>query len=76
MPRRKLQGHIIVAEDQIVNLEVLKSFIFKLGLLENTIFCIDGQKAIDAAKNALDDALLRSGNEGKVKPVALMLLDF
>ena len=48
-----------------------------LGLIENTIFCIDGQKAIDMVKSELDEALLKNVLENrKVKPVSLILIDF
>ncbi len=42
-----MQGKIIVAEDQMINLEILRSYIERLGLLKDTIFCVDGQKALD-----------------------------
>ena len=59
-----------------MNLEILKSHIETLGLLEQTIFSINGQQAIDSAKNELDKALFNLGSELKKQPVTLMLIDF
>ncbi len=59
-----------------MNLEILKSHIETLGLLESTIFSINGQQAIDSAKNELDKALFNLGSELKKQPVTLMLIDF
>jgi hypothetical protein len=53
----EIQGKIIAAEDQMINIEILRGYIERLGLLKSTTFCIDGQKAIDLAKSLLDDAL-------------------
>jgi hypothetical protein len=41
----------------MINLEILRSYIERLGLLKDTIFCVDGQKAIDLVKNEIDCAL-------------------
>jgi hypothetical protein len=41
----------------MINIEILKGYIERLGLLKSTTFCIDGQKAIDISKSLLDDAL-------------------
>ena len=59
-----------------MNLEILKSHIETLGLLESTIFSINGQQAIDSAKNELDKALHKLGSELNKQPVTLMLIDF
>ncbi len=42
-PTLKFEGKIIVAEDQLINLEVIKSYTERLGILNFTDFCIDGQ---------------------------------
>jgi hypothetical protein len=55
---KKLEGKIIVADDQLINLEVIKSYTQIMGLFDLIMFCIDGQKAIDVAKKELDNALL------------------
>jgi CheY-like chemotaxis protein len=40
---------IIVAEDQIINMEVIKSKIREEGLLDRCEFCYNGQEAVDRA---------------------------
>ncbi len=48
-----------------------------MGLLPKTDCCVDGQEAINRAKNELDLALLNIVEANKkIKPVSLMLLDF
>ena len=59
-----------------MNLEVIKNLTKKLGILDSTTFCINGQQAIDVAKNELDKALLNHDQDQTIKPVPLMLLDF
>ena len=59
-----------------MNLEVIKNLIKKLGVLDFTKFCINGQQAIDVAKNEIDRALLNLDKDQTIKPVPLMLLDF
>ena len=69
-------GKIIVADDQLMNLEVIKGYTERLEIFSKTEFCIDGQKAIDMAKNVLDCALVNLEHGKKIKPVFLMLIDF
>ncbi len=59
-----------------MNLVVIKNLTKKLGILDSTTFCINGQQAIDVAKNELDKALLNHDQDQTIKPVPLMLLDF
>jgi hypothetical protein len=59
-----------------MNLEVIKNLTKKLGILDSTTFCINGQQAIDVAKNELDMALQNHDQDQTIKPVPLMLLDF
>ena len=73
---KKLEGKIIVADDQLINLEVVKGYTQIMGLFDLIEFCIDGQKAIDIAKKELDNALLNLEQGLTIKPVVLMLLDF
>jgi hypothetical protein len=47
-----------------------------MGIFDLIEFCIDGQKAIDYAKNQLDNALVNLKEEIAIKPIVLMLLDF
>jgi hypothetical protein len=35
-------GKIIVADDQLMNLEVIKGYTERLGIFSKTEFCIDG----------------------------------
>ena len=71
-----LEGKIIVADDQLINLEVVKGYTQIMGLFDLIEFCIDGQKAIDIAKKELDNALINLEQELTIKPVVLILLDF
>ena len=73
---KKLKGKIIVADDQLINLEVVKGYTQIMGLFDLIEFCIDGQKAIDIAKKELDNALINLEQGLTIKPVVLMLLDF
>ncbi len=38
----EFEGRLIVADDQLINLVVLKRHIEKIGLLTKTICCVDG----------------------------------
>ena len=62
---------IIVAEDQALNLHVLKNQLSKLDLLARTTFCTDGQEAINRVKTILDQK-----NFDVWQPISIMLLDF
>ena len=55
---------------------MIKNLTKKLGILDSTTFCINGQQAIDVAKNELDMALQNHDQDQTIKPVPLMLLDF
>ena len=57
-------------------MEILKSNIEKLGLINYTDFTFNGQEAIDKAKNELGLCLFNAGSNKKIKPITLMLLDF
>ena len=61
---------IIVAEDQLVNLQLIKSQITSLGLDSKTIFCTNGLAAYDAVVESL---LLAPLDE--VRPISFILLD-
>ena len=65
-------GRIIVAEDQHINLDILKTYMETLGILENCDFCVNGQIAIDRAKSLIDEASERGDLN---RPICLMLLD-
>lgn len=44
-----VKRNIIVAEDAIVNMEVLKSHLIQLNLDENAMYCYNGVDALEAA---------------------------
>ena len=54
-----------------MNLEVIKNLSKKLGILDSTTFCINGQQAIDVAKNELDKTLLNYDQNQAIKQVPL-----
>jgi hypothetical protein len=39
----KLDGPVIVADDQHINLEILKQMTLNLRVQDQTIFCVNGQ---------------------------------
>lgn len=57
MTRIILPGRIIVAEDQLINLDILQTYLSDLNLSQISNFCINGQQAIDLCKELLDKAL-------------------
>jgi CheY-like chemotaxis protein len=65
---------ILVAEDQAVNLEVIKQFFGTLGVT-NVTYCINGQLAIDACKRGLDEAVGQADAGSTVKPFSILILD-
>lgn len=72
-------GQIIVAEDQLINLEILESYVERLDLFEVSNFCINGQQAIDKCKELLDKAMHEYDElevDEVIRPTSLMLLDF
>ena len=48
---------IVVAEDQRINLDVLKGHLQEIGVYGDCAFCIDGQQTIDTCKEILDLAI-------------------
>ena len=54
-------GRVIVAEDQAINLHLLRDQFAELKLCDKTTFCRDGQEAIDSVF-----ALLTSREDGTV----------
>ena len=62
---------IIVAEDQAVNLHLIRNQITLLGLLSKTTFCKDGEEAI----NTVNSFLSKPPAEVE-QPITVMLLDF
>ena len=62
---------IIVAEDQALNLHLIRSQIDHFGLLAKTSLCTDGLQAIETVRNILE-------NPARIteQPITIMLLDF
>lgn len=54
---RSLITRILVAEDQLINIEVLKGQLTNLQLLENTSFYRNGQDLIDEVSRVLESDL-------------------
>ena len=54
-PRSTLERitKIIAADDQLINLEVLKYQMSEIGIADKCLYCIDGQAVIDKAKSVL-----------------------
>ena len=51
------EGKILVADDQHINIEILKQLTQTLGVEQQTTFCVNGQQAIDHVKNLVGGAL-------------------
>lgn len=62
-------GRILVAEDQLINIQVIKSQLAELGLINRTTFCTNGQEAVDEVARTL----VAPENE---RPISLVLTDF
>ena len=70
-------ARIVAADDQLINIEALKSHIEALGLVDTCDFCIDGQKTISKVQLILDDAIAaRDMNSYILQPLDFLLLDF
>ena len=63
-------GRIVVAEDQPINLQVIKNQIETLGLTSITEFCVDGQDTVERVQKILDE------DPQNECPVGLILTDF
>jgi CheY-like chemotaxis protein len=60
----------------LINIEVLKSQLTEIGVIEKCTFCHDGQSVIEKTKSLLD-VYIENCKAGKpALPVAFMLLDF
>jgi len=53
-PLRDSNGAIVVADDQAINLEVMKSSLKEFNLLKKCSFAINGQEAVDQVERAID----------------------
>lgn len=68
-------GKIIVAEDQLIIMQILKQHFKDLGLIEYCEFCTDGQMAINTVKRLIDEAVIEE-NVVDSNPISIMLVDF
>ena len=62
---------IIVADDQLINIQVIQGQMKELGYHHNCEYYYDGQAAIDGAKKLINNA-----DNDDEQPISLMLLDF
>lgn len=69
---------IIVAEDRLINMEVIKLQFRQLGVEQVCKFCFEGKDAFDTAIDILHKELLEATQEGLacIQPIKLMHLDF
>jgi hypothetical protein len=68
---------VVVADDQLINIEVIKSQVAELGLTSCCSFCINGQETIDTVKSIVELALANRKEETRsLTPVNFLLLDF
>lgn len=72
----QIQGKIIIAEDQRINLEALKMNFADMRLSHACFFTINGQQAIDEAKRVILEALAANPERLPIRPINTMLLDF
>lgn len=47
----------MVAEDKVINLEIIKQYLDKLGVTEQSTICVNGQEALDKCISLIDTAL-------------------
>ena len=68
----------MVADDQHINLEVLKQHMRAIGIEDKVVYFFNGQQVVDAVKRALTVSLLKNDKacEVTITPVSLLLLDF
>lgn len=72
-------GRIIVAEDQLINMQVIKQQLENLGdsVYDRCDFCHNGQEALEKATDCIKTAIQNSGSEQvQIQPISLVLLDF
>lgn len=60
----------MVAEDQIINLHLIKSQLAEFGVADQTIFCTNGTEAVEKIKEELQ------GSNNAENPISLILSDF
>ena len=74
---RKALNWILIAEDQLVNIEVMRMHLDDMGLTSRSEFCFNGREALQLAEQKLNEAVgLAGSTQQRIKPISLMLLDF
>jgi CheY-like chemotaxis protein len=78
-----MEERIIIAEDQLINMEVMKSQMKICKKLQFCDICINGEEALSKATNRIEEGILKfkaSNNKSagftQIRPISLMLLDF
>lgn len=73
---------IIIAEDQPINIQVIKYQLESFNIISSCEFCFNGEEVIELAKEIYDEAIEHvSGasdptSKVEIAPISLMLLDF
>ena len=76
MPLRPA-GKIIAADDQNINIEVLKTDFAELNLSDQVEFASNGQQVIDLVKETFEACAAKiTSNTELIKPIDLLLIDF
>lgn len=60
---------IIAADDQLINLEVLKFQMSEIGIAEKCLYCVDGQSVIDKTKSILQENVSIGSNRLRSRPI-------
>ena len=68
-------GRIIVADDQVINLESLKMSIEEIAMTDLSEFYINGQQVIDRVKQLVYDRL-HTAKSFPIRPAHALILDF
>lgn len=59
-------ARIVAADDQLINIEVLKQQIETLGLTSTSDFCVNGQETIDTVQRIVNEALATRDNKQRL----------
>ena len=64
-----------MAEDQVINIQVIKQLLIELGLLEKCVFCPNGEEAVAISKKIIKENNTSANEVERKSPICLMLLD-
>ena len=59
----------------MINIEVLRNHLNELNVAEVTEFCVNGQEAIDVAKDLVNNSIVNRGEQTELCPIRFLLLD-